>query len=689
MRPAASDRMPEVVVFSEKPLFQSAEGNLTYNVSESPLAAGSNAGELLNNVPLVTKGADGRITVRGKEPRILIDDKPIELNLQQLQDLLESMPGSSIEKIEVLTNPPPQYAMEQGGVINIVTKKGKPGRSGRLNLSAGTRGEASLNGNFTYRRQGLSLTVNAGAGWSRLSGTGYSVRNNLYADSSNFFNTDSRFVNEGLRPNFRLNLDHDLTKSHQVSLTLQYNANDFDNRNTTAFRNIDRNGTLWRFSRREIGSTGINHTPLLNATYTWKGRPGETLKFFAGITGTFNDNDRRFFQAFLQPDGTPNGSDSTQRQMNGNRGGSYTGRLNYDRMLANKKTFLSMGWSYQRNDNEVTADATYWKKPEGQFRPLDQLSNHFRFHQTVLAGRLSVKQRVGEFLSVTAGVSAEQTNVSFELLKENRTTWNRYWNALPFFNMNRSWKEKWNLTLSYRRTIRRPGIGELNPTIDFSDPYNIRFGNDRLEASTAHTFDLVAGRTRSLYFFNIGVGYNSVEDIFSQVRTLLPEGKTQVTWENISGRKEYEVSTWNGLTLSKKFRLNASASYTYNRYSAFDRMIRKFRDGGSFTSHISSQYNPTDRSTFTASVHFNRIANPQGFSRWNLSMNLGVQQKFLDKRLTVTFNAIDPLVQQQNRVFTYGPGFNLENFSETSTRNFRVSLAYAFLPRAKKIPTVK
>jgi outer membrane receptor for ferrienterochelin and colicin len=74
----------------------------------------------------------------------------VELNLQQLQDLLESLPGSSIEKIEVMTNPPPQYANEQGGVINIVTKKGKVGKSGRINISAGTRGEGSINWNFNY-----------------------------------------------------------------------------------------------------------------------------------------------------------------------------------------------------------------------------------------------------------------------------------------------------------------------------------------------------------------------------------------------------------------------------------------------------------------------------------------------------------------------------------------------------------
>src|SRR5204862_956098 len=149
LKPTSAENLGEVIIYAEKPLIQSKDGNITFNAGESAIAAGSNASDLLNNVPLVSKTPDGKITVRGKEPKILIDDKPVELNLQQLQDLLESMPGSSIEKIEVMTNPPPQYANEQGGVINIVTKKGKVGKTGRLSLSAGTRGEASVNGNYT------------------------------------------------------------------------------------------------------------------------------------------------------------------------------------------------------------------------------------------------------------------------------------------------------------------------------------------------------------------------------------------------------------------------------------------------------------------------------------------------------------------------------------------------------------
>src|SRR5688572_21339599 len=232
-----SDNLEAVVVYAEKPLIQSKDGNITFNAGESATAASSNASELLAQVPLVGKDPDGKITVRGKEPKILIDDKPVELNLQQLQDLLESMPGSSIDKIEVMTNPPPQYANEQGGVINIITKKGKVGISGRVSVTSGTRGDLTFNGSFTYRKKGLAININTGGGYTRYQGEGYSVRNNIYADSSNFFNTNNYYTNKGLRPNFRANIDYDINKNNILNVTVNYNQNDFDNTNSTEYRN--------------------------------------------------------------------------------------------------------------------------------------------------------------------------------------------------------------------------------------------------------------------------------------------------------------------------------------------------------------------------------------------------------------------------------------------------------------------
>ena len=680
----SAENLQEVVIYAEKPLVQSKEGNITFNAGESALSAGSNASELLQNVPLVTKDPGGKILVRGKEPKILIDDKPVELNLQQLQDLLESMPGSSIEKIEVLTNPPPQYANEQGGVINIVTKKGRVGVSGRISVSAGTRGEAGFNGSFTYRKKGLAININAGSGFNRFEGNGYSVRHNIYTDSSNFFRTNSAYTNKSWRPNLRVNIDYDLSKYQSLNFVLAYNQNDFRNKSQTEYRNINRFDQLYKLSRRTIRSEGDNYSPNLNLTYSLKGKKGSSLKIISAISFSSSTSDRNFYQQFFNPDQSPNGIDSTQRQLNDTKIYGYTTRINYDLPFANKKTFLSLGTFYTRSNNHVIVDASYLKKPDDIMLKMDLLSNDFNFHQSISNVRASVKQVLAENFSITAGVSAEETSIWFELFKEGRDVKNNYLSYLPFGNINKSWKDKLNLTFSYRRTIRRPGIGELNPTVDFSDPYNIRFGNSSLEASTAHNFDLVLGKTKALYYTNLGFGYNIVQDVFSQVRTLLPDGKTQITWENISGRKEYEVSTWNGYNISKRLKTNLSASFTYNTYSEFDHTVRHFRDGGSFTSNLNSTFIPKDVWNITGSFTLNRFANPQGYARWSTGMNLGIQRKFIQKRLVITLNFIDPFAQQKNRSFTFNPSFTVESFSSTQTRNFRLSVSYNFTKIVKK-----
>lgn len=680
-----SKELETVIIYAEKPLIESKDGNITFNAGESALAAGSNASELLSNVPLVTKDPNGKILVRGKEPKILIDDKPVELNLQQLQDLLESLPGSSIEKIEVMTNPPPQYANEQGGVINIVTRKGKVGMGGRISVSAGSRGEGNINGNFNYRKNKFAINVNTGVGFNRFEGNGNSERKNIYTDSVNFFKTKNNYLNKNTRPNLRINIDYELSKNRTLNFVANYNQNDFNNRNTTEYTNINRFEEIYKLSERMIQSDGESYNPNLSFTYTQRGKKtGEQLRIITGANFSVNRNNRVFYQQFFNPDHSPNGVDSTQDQVTNNRSTGYNTRINYDKPLSNKKTFLSFGGSYNRSNSHIKVDASYRKKPEGIFIKMDLLSNDFKFHQDVINFRASVKQLLGENFSITGGLAAEATQINFDLLKEGREEGNQYWSFLPFGNINRSWKDRFNLTFSYRKTIRRPGINELNPTIDFSDPYNTRFGNSQLRPSLAHNFDFLAGRTRPKYFINLGVGYNIVEDIFSQLRTLLPEGKTQVTWENISNRKEYEVSTWNGYTINKKMRINLSASYTYNEYSLYDREVRRFRNGGSFTTNLNGNYSIKDIWNYTGSFTLNRFANPQGSVSWNLSMNVGVQKKFFEKRLIVTMNFIDPFRNQQTEGFTYGTNFELRSFNTTQTRNYRLTLAYNFTKAAKR-----
>ena len=682
LRPKSSDNLNEVIVYSEKPLIQSKEGNITFNAGESALSAGSTTSELLTNVPLVTKDPSGKLLVRGKEPKILIDDKPVELNQQQLQDLLESMSGSSIEKIEVMTNPPPQYANEQGGVINITTKKGKVGKSGRVTLSAGTRGESSINSNFNYRKQGFTINITAGFGYNTFQNNTYSNRANLYKDSINFFQTEGGSDNKNFRPNLRANIDYELNKKQALNIVLNYNQNGFDNENNTEFRNLNRMNDLYRLSRRIINGIGENYNPGVNLTYTLRTkRPGEVLRIISQNTFSANTSNRKFYQQFLQPDYTF-WYDSTQRQINSNDAWGHTNRLNYDVPLSNKKTSFSLGGFYTINNSKIEVDAAAKGRAREIWEPLPALTNELRFKQYITNIRGSFKQVFGAKFSITAGLAAEATKIEIDLYTQQSGAGNRYWSLLPFATFNKNWKEVLNLTASYRRTIRRPGIGELNPTIDFSDPYNLRYGNPELLPSLAHTIDLVLGKTKKSFYLNLGVGYNEVEDIFSQIRNRVQD-ITHTTWQNINNRKEYEVSTWSGITASKKLKINLSASYTYNQYASISKDV-KFRDGGSFTSNMNTNYIFTDRYNATGSFTFNRFANPQGSVRSNLSMNMGLQAKMLEKKMTLTLNIIDPLRQQQNRTFTYGSNFTLENYSSTQTRNIRLTASYNLTKTTKK-----
>ena len=689
LNPKAQNDLDEIIIYAEKPLIQSKDGNITFNAGESALSQGSNASDLLTQVPLVTKDPDGKVLVRGKEPKILIDDKPVELNLQQLQDLLESMPGSSIEKIEVMTNPPPQFANEQGGVINITTRKGTVGMNGRVSLFAGSRGEIGGNGSFNYRKNGTVIAINAGLTANEFNGEGYSIRQNTYRDSTNFFRTNNGYGNQNLRPNLRANIDYEITKFHLLNFVYQYNQNRFDNSNETFYRNINRFDEVYRLSQRAITSTGANFNPNLSLNYTYKTKvPGEVFRLFTNYNYSQNNNERLFYQQFLAPDFTYTpGNDSTQLQLTNNHSKGYNIRVSYDRPLFENKTFLSLGSYYTQTFSDVDVDALYRRKGDGALLELDLLSNKFLFSQSIFNLRGSVKQILGKQFSVTAGLSVEETSIHFDLLKAGTDTSNRYQTLLPFANLNKTWENNLNLTISYRRTLRRPGIGELNPTRDFSDRYNIRAGNPSLLASPAHNFDLVIGKNKGAAFVNVGVGYNNVEDIFTTIRTPITDSTTEIIWQNISGRKEYETSLWGGYTFNRKLRINVSGSYTYNVYSEFDKKVRRFRDGGSLTSNLNTNYTFKELYTATGSFTLNRFANPQGTVRSNLSMNLGIQAKLMRKRMTLSVNFIDPFRQQQNRSFTYGNNFVIENFNATQTRNYRISIGYSFTKAAKR-PTV-
>ncbi len=674
----SASALDEVIVYAEKPLIENRDDKITYNVGESALSGGSTTAELLKNMPLINNDPTGKILLKGKEPKILIDDKPTDLTAQQLQDLLESLPGSSIEKIEVMTNPPPQYATETGGVINIVTKKGKIGWVGKVTVSGGTRGEGNLAANLSYRNKKLSINSNGGIAGSVFTGNGYSHRENFYPDSTNYFNTTSEYSNKNLRPNLRLQADYEFDKQNLASITYQGNLNFFDNTSEATYTNINRFNQIYRLSTRTNQSEGMGYGHGLTLAYTHKAKnPSEYIRFTAiGNTGK-NDNDRDFYQQFLDPNALPTGLDSTQSQYFDNYSKSASLRVDYNKPLPGKGNNFSTGVVYNPSSYHNTLNSSYLRKVDGVYVTNDLLSNDFFFNQQLFTARAGLSFLLPNAFRITGGVQAEHTQMGFTFLKGNASdVKNNYWSFLPNFTLRKEFDKTLNTSLTYRATIRRPGIGELNPNIDYGDPYNLRFGNPYLLPALSDNFDWNFSWIKGKYYINTSLGYNKVRNVINSIRTLIGGGKTQTTYKNIADRQEYEASAWGGFTFSKRFRVNGSMGYTYNQYSETEKALYKYRDGGTFYTSFNYNYTPSNVLTFEGSARFSSFADPQGRSRSNLNMNFGVLHRFFDRRLIVSLNVIDPFTIQQYTTYTYGSNFNIESFSSTNSRNFRVTVSY-------------
>lgn len=673
-----SSDMDAVVVYAEKPLVQSKGGNLTFNAAESPLSAGASANELLRNVPLVATDANGNLVVRGKTPIVLIDDKPVNLNAQQLQDFLDALPGNMIEKIEVMTNPPPEYANEDGGVINIVTRKGKIGLGGRVNVYGGTRGEYGGNTNISYRDRKLALNLSGGEGYNQFKGDGYSHRENMYADSTNYLYTGNRYTNKNRRPGGRFSLDYDFDKRNSVNMVAQVNQNNFDNSSVNDYSTIDAHGDPYNLSDRSNRNKGYNLNPNGNLSFRHRGKmPEEVLEVSGSWSYSKNKNDLSSYQQYLNPDHQPTGADSTQRQHDDSRIRGYEGRFSYDKpLVSGGATLLSLGGYYNYASDDVAVTTSYLDKGSGMFVVDAPLSSDLNFLQTKANFRASLRQTLAHGITVSGGTSVSRTLVQFDLYNTNTTTSHTYWNWLPFANINKTWDDQWALTLVYRRSIKRPGLDQMNPSVDYSDPYNLKYGNPLLTPSLAHEFDLHAGKSNNDYYFNYSIGFNKVQDIFSQITQLQSNGVTVTTYENISNRTEYTTGTWSGYTFTPVLKANIGVNYIYSHYGQFDKTVNKYQDNGSFYTNLNLSYSPTKLWDVNLSCLYNRNGNPQGVTTANVNMNLGIQRKLFQKKLVITLNITDPFVQQSTMTTTHGSDFNLLSHSMTETRNFRLSLSY-------------
>ncbi|WP_460973240.1 carboxypeptidase regulatory-like domain-containing protein, partial [Spirosoma migulaei] len=116
--------LKEVTVVAKRPMIEQDIDKTIVNVDAMIGSASSNTLEVLEKTPGVTIDTDGSISLNGKTGvLVLIDGRPTYMSGQDLAAYLKSLPGGSLDKLELMTNPPAKYDAAGSSIINIRLKR--------------------------------------------------------------------------------------------------------------------------------------------------------------------------------------------------------------------------------------------------------------------------------------------------------------------------------------------------------------------------------------------------------------------------------------------------------------------------------------------------------------------------------------------------------------------------------------
>ncbi|MET0465032.1 MAG: TonB-dependent receptor [Chitinophagaceae bacterium] len=668
-----------VTVTAKKPAIEQKPGKMVVNVDASPTNAGLTAMELLEKSPGVTVDNDGNISVKGKQGvMILVDGKPTYMSGADLAALLKNMQSSSIDQIEIMTNPPAKYdASGNSGIINIKTKKGiVKGMNGNANVGYTQGLYARFNGgaNLNYRNNKLNVFggYNAGTyeGYNRLL-----IDRKLYAaDKVTLLRTIdqvSRPHFEGVYHNAKVGMDYYFTKKDVAGVVINgnFNTNDEDPYSNTNIR--DNNGKL--LSKLESFADNSRNSSNITTNFNYKHTFDSTgREISTDFDWAYYDNDNKtslLTRSFNENNEHMPGQDVLMPGIIPSVVKIYSAKVDYVhpfksglRLEAGAKT------SFVNTDNKVNYQRNGVDAADR--------NNHFIYDENINAAYAILSRSIKKW-ELTAGLRLENTIAKGHQLSNDSSFKRNYTNLFPNIGAGYNMNEKNQFNLSYSRRIMRPDYDDLNPFIFFLDSLTYGQGNPYLTPQFTNNFEFSHTYNR---FLTTTINYTQTTDIITEL--LKQDTEKNITFQtkdNFSTMKQWGVSVMANIPVRKWWNANIYTNVFRNSYkglynndpveiaftSFLGNITNSFTLGKGWNAEISGWY----RSKAAEGI---LVANAMG------AVNSAITKQMLKGKGTLKVGVRDILWTQKFNGYAKYSDVDVMISSRRDSRQFNMSFTYRF-----------
>lgn len=653
-----------------------------FNIDQVMSATGGVATDILETIPSVQVDIDGNISLRGSQNvTVLIDGKPSALTGASRQAILSQLPASSIERIEVITNPSAKYDPDgMTGIINIVLKKDKlSGIHGNIQLTYGTGDNHNASAGLNFRMSKFNLFGNYSFNYNDRFSIGTTERLALTTEDPQWLIQQNEGGRVGFGHTIKAGTDFFANSTTTFTLSGTYTISE-DRDHDSVFNYLSRidgqflssynrltegegarNGYDMSFGmRKEL--MGDNHALTVDGQYS----------FFAG----FSDNEITNSELDSMGDVlyTPLFSEWNE---NDDINRTISIQTDYTNTIA-KEGKLEAG--YKVTDRDITSEfySEYTDTLTGVILPFENRNNTFRYLEQIHAVYGTYGYRWNR-ISAQGGLRAEQVFTTSLLQEREEQFENDYFALFPSGFLTYKLKRQRDVQISYSRRINRPNTRQLNPFANYSDNLNLRIGNPYLLPEFVNALDLTLSIKKDAAAYMISCYLHDVNQVIRRYKTIDSLGISTTTFENQSNSQNIGIEGVFNLEATSWWTLNMSL----NGY-------RVNNDGTNLESDLSNvAYSWTGRVMST--MKFNKgiqfqvtgfYRAPENGIQGRMSdmyfLDLGLKMGMFRGKASMTLNMRDIFDTRQFSFNSNGRGFEQESMRKRESRNLYVTFGWRF-----------